>query len=312
MNPTMGPREWLLLLALALLWGGSFFFAELALVELRPLTVVLGRVGFAALALWTVLALSGRRLPASPRLWGAFLVMGALNNAIPFSLIVWAQVELDSGLAAILNATTPLFTVLLAHLVTAEERLTWNRVAGVLLGLGGVAVLIGPGALTGLGLAGLAQIAVLAAALSYACAGLYGRRFRGLPPSSAAAGMLTASTVLLLPLALFVERPWTFAPGPSTWAALLGLALLCTALAYLLYFRILASAGATNLLLVTFLIPPGALLLGAMFLGERPEWTAYAGMALIFAGLAAVDGRPIVWLKTLATSRPSAEGAGPP
>jgi drug/metabolite transporter (DMT)-like permease len=207
MNPTMGPREWLLLLALALLWGGSFFFAELALMELRPLTVVLGRVGFAALALWAVLALSGRRLPASPRLWGAFLVMGALNNAIPFSLIVWAQVELDSGLAAILNATTPLFTVLLAHLVTAEERLTWNRVAGVLLGLGGVAVLIGPTALTGLGLAGLSQIAVLAAALSYACAGLYGRRFRGLPPSSAAAGMLTASTVLLLP-------SWT-APGPS-------------------------------------------------------------------------------------------------
>jgi drug/metabolite transporter (DMT)-like permease len=289
MNPTMGPREWLLLLALALLWGGSFFFAELALMELRPLTVVLGRVGFAALALWAVLALSGRRLPASPRLWCAFLVMGALNNAIPFSLIVWAQVELDSGLAAILNATTPLFTVLLAHLVTAEERLTWNRVAGVLLGLGGVAVLIGPTALTGLGLAGLSQIAVLAAALSYACAGLYGRRFRGLPPSSAAAGMLTASTVLLLPLAL-----------------------LCTALAYLLYFRILASAGATNLLLVTFLIPPGALLLGAMFLGERPEWTAYAGMALIFAGLAAVDGRPLLRLKALTTGRHSAEGAGSP
>jgi drug/metabolite transporter (DMT)-like permease len=182
----------------------------------------------------------------------------------------------------------------------------------VLLGLGGVAMLIGPAALAGLGLASLAQIAVLAAALSYACAGLYGRRFRGLPPSSAAAGMLTASTVLLLPLALVVERPWTFAPGPSTWAALLGLALLCTALAYLLYFRILATAGATNLLLVTFLIPPVALLLGAAFLGERPQWTAYAGMAIIFSGLAAVDGRPLQRLKTLTTSRTSAERTGSP
>ncbi len=304
MNATMGRREWLLLVALSLLWGGSFFFAELALVELPPLTVVLGRVGFAALALNGFILLSGRRMPGSPRLWGAFLVMGALNNLLPFSLIVWAQVHIDSGLAAILNATTPLFTVLLAHLLTADERLTRPRLAGVLLGFAGVALMIGPGALKGLGLAGLGQVAVLAAALAYALAGIFGRRFKALAPSTAACGMLTATTVMMLPLALVLERPWNLSPSAATWGAVLGLALLSTVLAYLIYFRILASAGVTNLLLVTFLIPVSALLLGTAFLGERPDWTAYAGLALIFAGLAAVDGRPLSYLR-LSTSRPS-------
>ena len=174
MNATMGRREWLLLVALSLLWGGSFFFAELALVELPPLTVVLGRVGFAALALNAFILLSGRRMPGSPRLWGAFLVMGALNNLLPFSLIVWAQVHIDSGLAAILNATTPLFTVLLAHLLTADERLTRQRLAGVLLGFAGVALMIGPEALKGLGLAGLDQYPDLRASappIQYATSG---------------------------------------------------------------------------------------------------------------------------------------------
>jgi drug/metabolite transporter (DMT)-like permease len=290
-NPTMGLREWLLLATLSVLWGGSFFFVEVALKELGPLTIVLGRVGFAAAALIAFVHLSGRRMPASPRLWGAFLAMGALNNLIPFSLIAWGQVHIDSGLASILNATTPLFTVLLAHFLTAGERITPGRIAGVLLGLCGVAALIGPEALRGLGLQGLGQIAVLGAALSYACAGIFGRRFEVLPPAVAAAGMLTATTVMILPLALVVERPWTLGPAGEIWAALLGLSLLSTAVAYLIYFRILARAGATNLLLVTFLIPVSALLLGVVFLGERPGWTAFAGMIFIFAGLAAVDGR---------------------
>ena len=302
MNPTMGPREWLLLVTLSLLWGGSFFLAEVALVDLPPLTVVLGRVGFAAPALNLYMVSSGRRMPLSPRLWGAFLVMGALNNLLPFSLIVWAQVHIDSGLAAILNATTPLFTVLLAHLLTADERLTRPRLAGVLLGFAGVALMIGPGALKGLGLAGLGQVAVLGAALAYAFAGIYGRRFKALAPSTAACGMLTATTVMMLPLALVLERPWSLSPSAATWGAVLGLALLSTVLAYLIYFRILASAGVTNLLLVTFLIPVSALLLGTAFLGERPDWTAYAGLVLILAGLAAIDGRLLSRLR-FSTSR---------
>ncbi len=290
-GPSMSARDWLLLVALSVLWGGSFFFSEVALAELGPLTVVLGRVGFAALALIGLTYLTGHRLPSAPGLWGALLVMGALNNLIPFSLIVWGQVTIDSGLAAILNATTPLFAVVLAHVLTRDERMTRGRAAGVLLGLAGVAVLVGPAALGRFGAAGLAQLAVLGAAFSYACAGIYGRRFKELPPLVAATGMVTCSAVLTLPLALVVERPWEASPGALTWAAVLGLALLSTALAYVIYFRILASAGATNLLLVTFLIPVSALALGVAVLGERPDTSALAGLALIFAGLAAVDGR---------------------
>ena len=290
-NRVMGGREWLLLVALSVLWGGSFFFSEVALDELRPLTVVLGRVGFAAVALVAFVYLTGRRMPGSPALWGAFLVMGAMNNLIPFSLIVWGQVTIDSGFAAILNATTPLFTVLLAHVLTRDERMTGNRLIGVLLGLGGVAALVGPDVLGGLGAQGLAQLAVLGAAFSYACAGIYGRRFRDLPPAVAAAGMVYGTAIMILPLALVLERPWNSSPGMVTWGAVLGLSLLSTALAYLIYFRILAAAGATNLLLVTFLIPVSALFLGVAVLGERPDWPAFAGLTLIFAGLAAVDGR---------------------
>jgi drug/metabolite transporter (DMT)-like permease len=296
-NRAMGPAEWLLLVALSVLWGGSFFFAEVALAELPPFTVVLGRVSLAALALLLMVLASGQRLPRSPRLWGAFVVMGGLNNLIPFSLIVWGQTAIASGLAAILNATTPLFTVVLAHLLTRDERLTPGRLSGVVLGLVGVALMIGPAALEGLSVAVLAQLACLAAALSYALAGIYGRRFRGTPPLITAAGQISASTVLILPLALLADRPWTLAPpGPSTWGALIALALLSTALAYIIYFRILAAAGATNLLLVTFLIPVSALMLGIAILGERLAPGHLAGMALIALGLAAIDGRPLAWL----------------
>ncbi len=293
----MGAREWLLIVALSIVWGGSFFFVEVALTDLPPLTVVLCRVGLAAIVLLIVIRVSGQRLPRDLGLWLAFLVMGALNNAIPFSLIVWGQVHIDSGLASILNATTPLFTVLLAHAVTSDEKMTANRVLGVLLGLAGVAALIGPEALSGLGVAGFAQIAILGAAVSYACASLYGRRFRHLSPAIPAAGMLCGSTILVLPIALIAERPWTLNPGWDAIAAVVALAVVSTALAYILYFRILALAGSTNLMLVTFLIPVSAILLGTVFLGERLDWTAMAGMALIFAGLAAVDGRAAAVLK---------------
>lgn len=222
-----------------------------------------------------------------------------LNNLVPFSLIFWGQTRIAVGLAAILNATTPLFTVVLAHFLTRDEPLSANRVAGVLAGVAGVAVMIGPEALHELGLHLLAQIAVLGAALSYALAGIFGRRFQDMPPIVSAAGQVTASTVLLLPVVVLLERPWpglalgALSWGASTWGAILGLALLSTALAYLIYFRLLASAGATNLLLVTFLIPVSAIALGASLLGERLEVQHLAGMALIGLGLAAIDGRPL-------------------
>lgn len=287
----MNVREWLLLVILSVLWGSSFFLIKIALADLQPLTVVLCRVGLAAIALTAFVYLSGQRMPTSSRIWGAFLVMGALNNLIPFSLIVWGQTQMDSSLAAILNATTPIFTVVLAHLLTHDERLTFNRLLGVLLGLCGVVVLVGSEVLRGLNLQGLGQLAVLGAAFSYSFAGIYGRRFRKLSAAVAAAGMLICTTLMMLPLTLILEQPWAVKPGMLTWGALLGLGLFSTAIAYLIYFHLLATAGATNLLLVTFLIPVSALLLGIFVLKERLGWNAFAGMALIFSGLAAIDGR---------------------
>ncbi|MGJ4858395.1 DMT family transporter [Labrys sp. La1] len=293
-NNPMGPVEWGLLLTLSLLWGGSFFFTGIAIKALPPFTIVLLRVGLAALILLAVLSFHGQSLPREPRLWAAFFGMGLLNNVTPFCLIVWGQTEIASGLAAILNATTPLWTVIAAHFLTAEERMTGNRLAGVMIGLSGVALMVGPQALADLGAQFAAQCAVLGAAISYALAAIFGRRFKalGVAPMVTATGQVTASTLMLVPVAILVDQPWTLAmPGPTVWAAILALAALSTALAYVLYFRILTTAGATNLALVTFLIPISAILLGALVLGERLELKHFAGMALIGLALVAIDGR---------------------
>ena len=286
----MTGREYGLMGVLAILWGVSFFFSKVALAELPPFTLVLGRFGIAALALLLAARLGGHRMPRSPRLWAGFFVLGALNSFIPFGLIAWGQVQLTSGLASILNATTPLFTALVAH-AWGDERLTSNRLAGVLVGLAGVCVLIGPGALGHLGAHTLAELAILGAAVSYGFAGTYGRRFRAMPPVVAVAGMMTTAALMALPVALVVDRPWTLDVGARTWGALLGLALLSTALGFVIYFRVLATAGATNVMLVTLLMPIVALLLGALILDEPVAATAIAGMALVFAGLLAIDGR---------------------
>jgi drug/metabolite transporter (DMT)-like permease len=269
---------------------------------------VLGRVGLAALALLATVRAAGQHMPRGLGLWAAFFAMGALNNLVPFSLIFWGQTRIASGLAAILNATTPLWTVLLAHLLTRDEKLTPNRLAGVLAGLAGVAVMIGPEALAGLGLDLLAQTAVVLAAVSYAFAGIFGRRFRaaGVSPLVTAAGQVTATTVMALPVVLLVDRPWALpVPSAATWASVVALALLCTALAYILYFRILATAGATNIALVTFMVPASAILLGSVVLGERLEPRDFAGMALIGFGLAAIDGRVLsLWRRAPPTMAP--------
>ena len=289
----MGTREWALLLVLSVLWGGSFFFFKVLVSELPPFTIVLGRVGIAAVALNLLLFARRDPMPTSPQLWGAFLVMGLLNNVVPFTLIVFGETRISSGLASILNATTPIFTVLAAHALTDNERLSWAKGLGVVFGFLGVAVLIGPDALSRI--AGgdiLGQLSCIAAALVYALAGIYGRRFRGIAPLKIATGQVTASTLVLLPIAVLVDRPWLLpVPSPQIWAALLGLALLSTALAYMIYFRILAVAGATNLLLVTFLLPISALFLGAVVLGETITSKSLGGLALIGVGLAAIDGR---------------------
>ncbi|MGH6662234.1 MAG: DMT family transporter [Rhodospirillales bacterium] len=292
-SPRMTVTEWTLLGMLSLLFGSVFLLIEVALEGFGPFTLVLGRVGLGAATLVAYVHFSGARLPGFGPVWRHFFVMGALNNVIPFSLIAWGQVAIDSGVAAILNATSPLFSVVLAHFLTADERMTANKTVGVMLGFCGVVVLVGPSALQGLAAQGLGQLAVLGATLSYAFAAIYGRRLAAVPPTVSAAGMLIAATVMMTPLALAFERPWAANPGIAAWGAVITMAVFCTALAFLLYFRILATAGATNTLLVTFLIPPSALVLGVAVLGEEPQWTAFAGMALILIGLAVVDGRAV-------------------
>ncbi|MGF1650987.1 MAG: DMT family transporter [Hyphomicrobiaceae bacterium] len=287
-------NEWVMLIALAFVWGGTFFFNALAVRELPVFTVVVSRVVLAAIILITIMRWRSEYLPSDMAAWSAFLGIGLLNNVIPFSLIVWGQQHIASGLASILNASTPLFTVIFAHFLTRDERMSVRKFVGVLVGMMGVAVMIGIDALGNSGVAVVAQIVCLAAALSYALAGIFGRRFRsmGLSPMVTATGQVTASSIILVPVVLIVDRPWTLDP-PSTTAivALVCVAAVSTALAYVLYFRILATAGATNLLLVTFLIPVNAILLGIFVLGEIMLPQHFAGMALIGLGLAIIDGR---------------------
>ncbi|TSH93104.1 EamA family transporter [Verticiella sediminum] len=290
----MSAKEWSLLCGLSLLWGASFFFTGVAVQELPPLTIVLLRVGLGALTLYAVLRASGGTLPGDARAWRDLAVLGVINSALPFTLIVWGQTQIPSGLASILNATTPLFGVLAAHLCTQDERITSNRLAGVVIGFAGVALMVGAGALRGGDAPVAGQLAILGAACSYAIAGVYARRLRryGLAPMVAATGQIACATLILLPLALLVERPWQYAmPGAATWFAVAGSAVLSTALAYVIYFRLIATAGATNILLVTFLVPVSAILLGWLVLGERLEPRHFLGMALIAGGLAALDGR---------------------
>lgn len=290
----MGREDWAILIVLSVIWGGSFFFIEIAIRTVQPLTLVLIRVAVAAAFLWAFLLLKRQRLPMPPGAALAFLVLALLNNVIPFVLFAWAQEAIDGGLASILNATTPIWGVLVAHLFTADEKANPAKVLGVLLGFAGVAVMLGADLLGEIGLGIWAQLACLVATLSYALAGVYARRFRrmGVRPVAVSTGQLSASALVMLPLVLVFEPPWIVAaPAPEAWAALIALAFLCTSLAYILYFRLLASAGATNSLLVTFLIPVSAILLGTLILGERLEPRHFAGMALIGAGLAAIDGR---------------------
>lgn len=295
-NRAMTPGEWGLLLGLSLLWGGSFFFVAVALRELPPFTLVLLRVSLAAAALHIAMRLAGLRLPDSRQALLALAGMAVLNNVIPFSLIVWGQTQVASGLASILNAATPLFTVVIAHVWTTDEKMTGGRMAGVVIGFAGVAAMVGADSLRAIGGSLAGQLACLGAALSYAAASVYGRRFRtmGVPPLATATGQVTVSSLLLLPAALVVDAPWTLpVPSAPTLAAMLGLGLMSTALAYLLFFRLLASAGATNIVLVTFLIPVMAIALGVAVLGERLEPRHLLGMAMIGVGLAAIDGRPL-------------------
>ena len=291
------PNEWGLLIILSLFWGGSFFFVEIALRDFQPFTLVFLRISIAAIILVGVVYVSGRRLPVSLKTWMGYLLIGLINNAIPFSLIVWGQTRIESGVASILNATTPIFTVLLAHFLTSDERLTIPKIMGVLVGFIGVYLMMMPELNDGFSWRGLGQVAVLGAAISYSFAGIFGKRFKHLPAVVNSAGMLLCSSIIMLPLAIIIDAPWSVRPSFEALCALLSMAVISTAAAYLLYFYLLAAVGATNVLLVTFLIPVSALVLGVGVLGEVIKRFEYAGMGCIFLGLIIIDGRVLKWLQ---------------
>lgn len=299
-NRVMTPLEWGLLLTLSVLWGGAFFLQAVAVTELAPLVLVVSRTGIAAVTLVIVLLATRQSFPSGRSLWLPFLVLGFLSNVVPFSLIAWAQTQIGAGLASILNAVTPLTTVVAAHFLTSDEKMTPARVAGVLVGLAGVIIMIGGAALRGLDANVLAQIAVLLAGVSYAFASIYGRRFgrMGVSPVQAATGQVVVATALLLPAMLLVDRPWTLPmPSAQIWIAVFVLGTVSTAVAYIIFFRILATAGATNIMLVTLLIPVSAILLGTLILHERLEAKHFVGMAFIAAGLAMIDGRILRYVR---------------
>lgn len=290
----MNGRDWAILVALALIWGGAFFFIGVAVHEVAPLTYVWVRLTLAAAAMWLFLWWRGQSAGLPRSVWGAIIVLALANNVVPFILFGWGQTRIASGLASILNATTPIWGVVVAHLFTRDERMTGRKLAGVLLGFGGVAVMIGPALLNTLGGDTLAQLACVTAALCYALASVWARRFKamGVSPVTVTTGQLSAGALIMLPIALLIDQPWSQTlPSLGAIAAILALALVCTAFAYILYFRLIDSAGATNALLVTLLVPPIAILLGSLFLNEVIAPRDFAGMGLIAIGLAAIDGR---------------------
>jgi drug/metabolite transporter (DMT)-like permease len=290
----MDKSDWIILLTLALIWGGAFLFIGVAVRHVHPLTYVWLRLTIAAAAMWIFLKVRGHPLGLPRQVWGSILLLALLNNAVPFTLFGWGQTHIASGLAAILNATTPIWGVIVAHFLTHDERMSPRKIAGVLLGFGGVATMIGPTLLANIGTDAVAQLACITASLSYALAAVWARRFKrlGLSPMSVTTGQLTAGAAMMLPLALLIDKPWSQPFPPLTaWGAIIALALMCTALGYVLYFRLIDSAGATNALLVTLLVPPVAILLGALFLGESLAPQDFLGLGLIALGLAAIDGR---------------------
>jgi drug/metabolite transporter (DMT)-like permease len=289
---TISSRDWLWLIVLATVWGGSYFFGKVAVADIGPLTVVLGRVVIAAVVLYVVMRARGVALPRTRAQWQPFFVMGLINSAIPYSLIFWGETRISSGLAAILTAAVPIFTVIVAHFWTTDEHLTPAKAAGIGLGMAGVVVIMSDDLGDIASGSGLAKLAIVGATISYAFSGIYGRRLKGRAPLELAWGQMVAASVLMLPMVLIVDRPWATADWHlDAVLSVLALAVLSTAIAYMIFFRLLARIGATNTSLVTFLIPVSSLILGAAFLDEPFVAIQLLGMGLIVAGMAVIDGR---------------------
>jgi drug/metabolite transporter (DMT)-like permease len=287
----MRPRHWFMLVALSVLWGGTYVLAKEALPYVPPLTLTLARVVIAALVLVPVVLALGYHLPRGHAQWRDFAVMAVLNNIIPFGLAFWGQTMIGSGLAGVMNATTPLMTLMVARFV-AGEALAAHKLAGIVIGIVGVVVLVGPSALAGDRDSAAGMLLVVAATLSYGFSALWGRRFKDIPPVVSAASQLVCSTVLMLPLAVVADQFWQLpVPSVTVIGAVVALGVLSTALAYVLFFRIMAEAGSNNVMLVTLLIPISAITLGALRFGETLTLNQFVGAGIVAASLLVIDGR---------------------
>lgn len=277
---------------LAFIWGGSFLSIRLALNEVPFVTSVAHRVFWAAVILWAYVALRRLPLPRDPKIWGALFVMGLLNNVIPFSLMAWGQLYIPTGLTSVFNAGTAIFGVVIAALILSDERLSTRKVVGSVIGFVGVATAIGLDSLRNFDITSVAQLAVIGGTISYAFAGVWARiNLSGLTPQVAAAGMLTGSSIVMVPAAFLIDGTPSFNLSATAFGAIAYYVIFATAGAYLLYYRILAAAGSANTMIVTLLIPPVSIVLGALVLGETLSPNVYAGLALLAVGLLILDGR---------------------
>ncbi len=282
-----GGRDYALLLLLGALWGGSFFLIKLAVATLPPVTVAAGRILVGALLRGAVLAARGMRLPGDPGVWGRLALMGTIGTVLPFALINWGETQIDSGLAAILMSAVPLLTIVLGHVLRADERVTAGKAIALALGGAGVVALIGPDALSGLAGTLLGQLAMLGACLCYAVNGLTARSLKGQPAEVVTSGMLITAAIVAVPLSLILERPWQGEASTLSLLAVVALGVLPTALGYIVAFRIISSAGAGFASFNNYLVPIFGVIWGTLLLGEELEPRALLALALIFLGLAA-------------------------
>jgi drug/metabolite transporter (DMT)-like permease len=291
-NHTMTAGEWSLLLLLSVIWGGSFPFMKVAVRDIEPMTLIFLRISIGALVLVPALRLQGGRLPRDPASWKRLFIMAFFNNVIPFNLIAWGLQHIDSSFGSILNATTPIFSVILVQILTRSDRLTVNRAAGVLIGWVGVAALLGLDSLSSGGSHLGGQLAILGASCSYALGAIYSRRTAAsATPAAVSAGVLSAAAVQAFIAALIFEGIPETLPSASSLLAVAGLGVLCTGGAYLIYYRLLNAAGPTNVLLVTFLVPVTSVLLSVLMLNEQFSLDRIIGSAILFLGLITLDGR---------------------
>jgi drug/metabolite transporter (DMT)-like permease len=281
-------RELLLLLLLATCWGSAYTFIKVGIETIPPVTLIAARTFLAGALLLAILALRGLRMPSDKAVWGRFLVQACLNSAVPFTLIAWAEQSVDAGLAVILNSLTPVVTFLITALITRHEAVSGRKLLGVTAGLTGASLIIGVGALDGLGRDVVAQLAVVAATVCYACAAIYGKNFKGLDPMMPAAGSLVCGAVLLFPASLVLDHPWTLSPSLPSLMALLALSVFSTSLAFVIYFRLVQTLGSVATTSQAYLRVPIGVAIGAIFLGERLSVTAWIGLAFVMIGVIAM------------------------